>query len=105
VTAYTVKTLASEWCCSEGVIRKMIKRGDLRCIRLGDTLIRIPAEEVRRFECQNIPCSGSEGDGQSSTPTNTGSVSDASYMRPIGLGPRQRHDPAGGRMTRIGRSG
>src|SRR6185437_6237323 len=59
--AYTVASLADEWQCSEGVIRKAIADGELGCFRLG-TLIRIPAEEVARFECQNIPSSDSEAD-------------------------------------------
>jgi excisionase family DNA binding protein len=103
--AYTVASLAEAWRCSEGVIRKAINDGRLGCFRLG-TLIRIPAEEVRRFECQNIQSSGSEADGPSFTPTKTGIVSAAVSMRPIGLGPRQRLDPVGARtaMSR-GRSG
>jgi excisionase family DNA binding protein len=61
MTAYTVANLAAEWQCSEGVIRKAIANGELGCFRLG-TLIRIPEEEARRFECRNIPSSGLEGD-------------------------------------------
>ncbi|WP_155262905.1 helix-turn-helix domain-containing protein [Sphingomonas segetis] len=63
--AYTVATLADAWECSEGVIRKLIATGELGCFRLG-TLIRIPAEEVQRFECQSLPSSASEEDTQSS---------------------------------------
>jgi excisionase family DNA binding protein len=66
--AYTVATLAEAWECSEGTIRKLIGDGELGCFRLG-TLIRIPAEEVARFECQNIPSSGSEKATQSSIET------------------------------------
>lgn len=51
--AYTVATLAAEWDCSEGAIRKLIAQERLGCFRIG-TLIRIPVEEARRFECQNI---------------------------------------------------
>lgn len=63
--AYTVASLAQAWACSEGVIRKAIKDGSLGCFRLG-TLIRIPAEEVRRFECRNIPSNDCEADSPSS---------------------------------------
>lgn len=41
--AHTVASLAAEWQCSEGVIRKAIATGELGCFRLG-TLIRFPAE-------------------------------------------------------------
>lgn len=63
--AYTVASLADAWGCSEGVIRKAIANGELGCFRLG-TLIRIPAEEVRRFECQNLPSNDFAEDMQSS---------------------------------------
>jgi excisionase family DNA binding protein len=59
--AYTVASLASRWECSEGVVRKLIARGDLSCFRIG-TLIRISAAEVERFEWQTTPCNASEGD-------------------------------------------
>jgi excisionase family DNA binding protein len=57
--AFTVASLAREWECSEGVVRKLVASGALRCFRIG-TLIRIPAEEVQRFECQNIASNDSE---------------------------------------------
>jgi excisionase family DNA binding protein len=63
--AFTVASLAAEWECSEGVIRKAIADGRLGCFRLG-TLIRIPAEEVKRFECQNTQSSDSASVMQSS---------------------------------------
>ena len=47
--AFTVPSLASRWDCSEGLIRKMIDRGELRSFRLG-ILIRVPADEVERIE-------------------------------------------------------
>lgn len=56
--AYTVASLAEEWECSPGVIRKAIADGRLGHFRIG-TLIRIPVEEVRRFECQTTPCNDS----------------------------------------------
>lgn len=63
--AYTVASLAEAWECSEGVIRKMVATGELGCFRLG-TLIRIPAEEVRRFECQATQSSDCAADMPSS---------------------------------------
>ena len=47
---FTVPTLAARWGCSEGLIRKMIERGELSSFRLG-TLIRVPAHEVAKIEC------------------------------------------------------
>jgi excisionase family DNA binding protein len=76
---FTVPTLASRWECSEGLIRKMIDRGELRSFRIG-ALIRIPAGEVERIECQDtasndsvadMPLSGTNmesGEGGPSTP-------------------------------------
>lgn len=47
---FTVPNLAARWGCSEGLVRKMIDRGELSSFRLG-TLIRIPAIEVAKIEC------------------------------------------------------
>ena len=63
--AFTVSSLAREWECSESVIRKLVRQGHLRCFRIG-TLIRIPADEVQRFECQNIASNDSAEDMPSS---------------------------------------
>jgi excisionase family DNA binding protein len=79
--AYTVSSLADEWGCSEGIIRKAIANGELGCFRLG-TLIRIPVEEVRRFECQTLPCSASEADMQSFGATKRESVGAGSSKLP-----------------------
>jgi excisionase family DNA binding protein len=48
---YSVAQLAERWDCSEGLVRKLIRRGVLASFRLG-TLTRIPAAEVARFEAQ-----------------------------------------------------
>jgi excisionase family DNA binding protein len=80
--AYTVSSLAAEWECSEGVIRKAIANGELGCFRLG-TLIRIPAEEVRRFECQSLPSSDCVEDMPSSGATQKESAADTASRLPI----------------------
>lgn len=54
---FTVPSLAARWECSEGLIRKMIERGELNSFRIG-VLIRVPADEVERIECKNTPSSG-----------------------------------------------
>lgn len=51
---YSTATLADHWGCSPQNIRNMIRDGQLRGFTIGK-LIRIPAAEVERIECQNIP--------------------------------------------------
>jgi excisionase family DNA binding protein len=54
---YSPETLAERWGCSSEKVRLMYKDGELAGFRLGK-LIRIPADEVERYECQNTasPC-------------------------------------------------
>jgi len=92
--AFTVSTLAREWHCSEGSIRKLIANSELGCFRLG-TLIRIPAEEVARFECQNIPSSGSEADTPSSIETRQECGIGNAFEPAIVLGLRRKRGEAG----------
>jgi len=66
--AYSPKTLAERWDCSAETIRQMCKRGELTFIRPGPKLIRIPAHEVERFECQSTVSSSTEASGPSPTP-------------------------------------
>ena len=80
--AFTVATLAREWECSEGLIRKLVASGELRCFRLGN-LIRISAEEVERF--QTTQSSGSGGDTQSSGETTKASGTVTALPRPTAL--------------------
>ena len=94
---YTVASLAREWHCSEGVIRKLIHDGQLGCFRLG-TLIRIPAEEVARF--QTIQSSGSEADMPSSGATEE-SAFDTGLRPLIALERRLRRDGFGQGETTV----
>lgn len=96
--AFTVASLAAEWECSEGVIRKAIHDGRLGCFRVG-TLIRIPADEVRRFECQTTASNDSAAASQSSGETSEESATDKLLPRPIALGRRQRHGSGGDSAT------
>ena len=50
---FTPETLAIRWSCSAEKVRQMLNRGELAGFRLGK-LIRIPAVEVERFECQAL---------------------------------------------------
>lgn len=87
--AYTVASLAAAWECSEGVVRKLIAGGKLGSFRVG-TLIRIPADEVERFECQNIASSGSGADTRSSGETKRESATAAPLGPPIDSARRRR---------------
>src|SRR5690606_20002218 len=86
---FTVPTLAARWECSEGLIRKMIERGELRSFRIG-VLIRIPADEVTRIECQSLTASNDcEAPLPSSGKTEESDGDDASMPR-IGRARRPR---------------
>ena len=87
--AYTVASLAQEWECSEGVIRKLIREGQLRHFRIA-SLIRIPADEVQRFECQNTASNDSAADMPSSIETQTATATEKGFMPPIALGRKRR---------------
>lgn len=65
---YSPETLAERWGCSAEKIRLMFHAGDLAGFRLGK-LIRIPAAEVERYECQSIGLSDTASDSASPLPT------------------------------------
>ena len=71
---FSPETLADRWGCSSEKVRQMCRAGELSSFRLGK-LIRIPANEVERVECQNTDWS--------STEDNTASLTDipASELR------------------------
>ncbi len=89
---YTVPTLAQRWECSEGLVRKMIERGELSSFRLG-TLIRIPASEVAKIECHtasndseaDMPSSG-ERMGSDADERSTPRIGRARKPRPADYG-------------------
>lgn len=94
---YTVPNLASRWGCSEGLIRKMIDRGELRSFRLG-ILIRVPADEVERVECQSQSHTASNDSGEV-LPSSGGPMESADAARStptIGRARRRRLAPSGG---------
>lgn len=71
IPTYTVRSLAERWDCSEAMIRKMIKAGDLQCFTLG-SLIRIRQSEVERIECNSPPtASNDSGEGSPSSGPKT----------------------------------
>ena len=79
---FTVSTLAEHWRCSEGSVRNLIRSGQLGCFRLG-TLIRIPAEEVERF--QATASSASRADIPLSGETMEESATVTAFERPTAL--------------------
>jgi excisionase family DNA binding protein len=52
-TVYTPAQIAERWQCSERHVRNMIASDELPSFRLGGKLLRIRAEDVEAFECQN----------------------------------------------------
>lgn len=66
---YSPETLAERWGCSAEKVRLMFRNGELAGFRLGK-LIRIPAAEVERYECQNTPSPDTEE--SSPSPSTTG---------------------------------
>jgi excisionase family DNA binding protein len=51
---YSVASLAEHWHCGTDTVYSLIHAGELRAFKLGGKLMRIRADEVERFECQNI---------------------------------------------------
>jgi len=96
---FSVPSLAARWECSEGLIRKMIDRGEIQAFRLG-TLIRIHVDEVDRVECQNLtPSSASEAPMLSSTETLMESDAAAVSTPKIGRARKPRHGGSGQEAT------
>lgn len=92
--AFSVPSLAARWDCSEGLIRKMIDRGELQSFRLG-VLIRVPAAEVERVECQSLTqSSASEADSPLSGMRTESAVAAVSTPK-IGRARRRRLVPGG----------
>lgn len=73
---FSPETLAERWGCSAEKVRLMYHAGELTGFRLGK-LIRIPAAEVERYECQNTPSPCTE----ESTPSPSARESDGFESR------------------------
>lgn len=52
--AYSPRTLAKRWLCSEQQVRNLIKRGDLPHFKSGGKLIRIKPSDVDEYERRNV---------------------------------------------------
>ena len=83
---FTPETLAERWGCSSQKIRQMSQNGDLACFRLG-RLIRIPAIEVERIECQL---------NQSQNPMKSSNIEESSPSQLVG-----GHHAAAFRLARM----
>ena len=81
---YSPETLAERWCCSAEKIRGMYRNGELTGFRLGK-LIRIPAAEVERYECQNTASHGTETNGASPSATEEGDYASRLVRQTVGL--------------------
>jgi excisionase family DNA binding protein len=82
---YSAKTLAERWDCSEAQIRSMVRTGKLAAFTLGGKLIRIPAEEVDKWEM----CLNSSGTGENSPSASLSTEHDtAAALGPMTSPPR-----------------
>ena len=85
---YSPQTLAERWGCSDQKIRNMIEDRELAGFRLGK-LIRIPASEVERYECQSLtPSPATEENSPSPIETMAESRAEFRLARTIGDGPK-----------------
>lgn len=84
VRPYSPETLADRWGCSSEKVRQMCRAGELAAFRLGK-LIRIPANEVERIECQNTDSSSTEDN--TASPMEIPAV-ELRLARMIGDGPK-----------------
>lgn len=50
--SFRVDELAHEWDVADRTIRRLIERGDLEAVKVGDTW-RIKREEIEKYERQN----------------------------------------------------
>ena len=100
---YSPETLAMRWGCSSEKIRGMYRNGELAGFRLGK-LIRIPATEVERFECQSTPLQATEISGQLPSVTEAAAFAsrlarqtgDSQRLAPATFGPRATRSQANG---------
>jgi excisionase family DNA binding protein len=68
---YSPKKLAARWGCTPQFVHKLIRNGQLKHFKLGAKLVRIPAEEVARWEAQQTTSSESST-GEKSSPGGRG---------------------------------
>lgn len=100
---YSPERLAERWGCSAEKVRRMYHDRELAGFRLGK-LIRIPAVEVERYECQNTPSECTEGNS-SSRSTRADTAFDDRLALTIGASPRLAPVSSGHSAPRQSRKG
>jgi excisionase family DNA binding protein len=85
---FSPETLAERWACSPEKVRRMYHDGELVGFRLGK-LIRIPAAEVERFECQSLTDSSATGDAIASPTMIRNEVAFESRLARMTAAPRK----------------
>ena len=61
-------------------VHKLIRKGTLKHFRIGEKLLRIPAEEVRRWEALQQTTSSESSTGDEPSPRGKGrTIEDAAY--------------------------
>lgn len=81
---YSPETLGERWGCSAEKVRLMCRSGELVSFRLGK-LIRVPATEVERYECQNTPSPSTEENGPSHSERENGAFASRLVRQTVGL--------------------
>ena len=100
---FSPERLAERWGCSAEKVRRMYHDRQLAGFRLGK-LIRIPAVEVERYECQNTPSDGI-GTDSSLPSTKTESAFDDRLALTTGASPRLAPVNSGRSAPRQNRKG
>lgn len=77
---FSPETLGDRWGCSSEKIRQMCRTGELAYFRLGK-LIRIPATEIERIECQNTDSSAIASNGASPSQIQSGDAFESRLVR------------------------
>jgi excisionase family DNA binding protein len=93
---FSPETLGERWGCSAEKVRQMCRSGELTSFRLGK-LLRIPASEVERIECQNTDSSSTAANGASLTPSQGEAAFESRLARQTEGLPRLALVSSGGR--------
>ena len=101
---FSPETLAERWGCSSEKVRRMYHDGELAGFRLGK-LIRIPANEVERVECQKPTASENTEESSASSTLTRSEVALESRLERL-TGGRQRLSlvTSGGGSTQLRQS-
>ena len=98
---FSPETLADRWGCSAEKVRLMYRDGELRGFRLGK-LIRIPAAEVERYECQSLTPSQPTADDTPSHSERAESSAESRLVRTT-VAERRLSPVSGGHATPLQR--